>query len=306
MKTAYLFTGQGFQYEGMLKELPKCKLTESMLSIATDILEEQVINLDSKEALKSNRNVQLCIYISEVILGSFQIQKLIPDYVVGHSIGAFSAATISGALDFKDGLQLVDARGKAMENSYPSVYGMMAVTGLTPELLEQILAKFNDKISSIEDNNIKNNKIYISNINTKEQIVLSGALDSLKQADKYLKMQYSVKTQFLQVNVPSHCELMLQVSDILAEEMKKIQLRQVNIPYIMNTTARRTRNIDMISKDLISGVSKPVYWYDSLSILYELGTMQFLEISQSDILTNIGKKAFTDTNWRKLNLSSET
>jgi len=295
MKTAFLFTGQGFQYEGMLKELPNCYITKSMLEIASNLLEEDVLELDSKEALNNNRNVQLCIYISEVILGNLQLDKITPDFVAGHSIGAFSAATISGALEFNDGLQLVSARGKTMEKCYPIGYGMMSVTGLTFEVLEQSLAEF--------EKNKNKSSIFIANINTKEQIVLSGLLDTLKQMEKYLKQQYPVMTQFLRVKVPSHCELMLCVSKVLAEKMGMVLLKQPRIPYIMNTTARRTTKAAMIEKDLIYGVSKPVYWYDSISILYELGTRQFMEISQSNILIENGKKCYENVQWRGLKFS---
>ncbi|HEY5585252.1 MAG TPA: acyltransferase domain-containing protein [Ruminiclostridium sp.] len=299
MKTAYLFTGQGFQYEGMLKELPGEYIKDTMIDTASNILKEDVLKLDSKEALNNNRCVQLCIYISEVILGSLQVERLIPDYVAGHSIGAFSAATISGALDFTDGLQLVSIRGSEMEASYPCGYGMMSVTGLTFELLEQLITEFRDEPIIQNFTNEKKSQVYIANINTKEQLVLSGLLDTLKEVESYLKRKYKVITQMLRVKVPSHCELMLPVSNILDEKMKTIHLKQPKIPYIMNTTARRTRRAEMIEKDLIYGVSKPVYWYDSLSILYELGTRDFLEISQSSVLTEVGKKCYQNAKWRR-------
>lgn len=300
MKTAYIFTGQGFQYEGMLKELPECPITENMLDIASGILKEDVLKLDSKEALWNNRNVQLSIYISEVILGSLQLKSFIPDYVAGHSIGAFSAATVSGALEFTDGLQLVSLRGKAMEESYASGYGMMSVTGLTLEVLKLSLTEFkeNEEVKKAINGDIT--QIYIANINTKDQIVLSGFLDTLKQMENYLKYKYPVKTQFLRVKVPSHCELMVPVTDLLSRKIEGIFLKQSHIPYIMNISARRTKQAEIIKKDLIYGVSKPVLWYDILSILYELETRRFLEVSQGNVLTEIGMKCYEDASWKKM------
>lgn len=295
MKTAYLFTGQGFQYEGMLERLPKCLMTNHMLQRASDILKTDVLRLDSKEALNNNQNAQLCIYIYEVILGSLQLEKLVPDYVAGHSIGTFSAATISGALEFSDGLKLVSARGKAMEATYPSGYGMMAVTGLTVEVLEQCLKEFKKKSK-------EKSEIYIGSINSREQIVLSGLVDILKEMDYYLKSSYPINTQFLSVSVPSHCELMLDVSNILDMKMEGITLKQPKIPYIMNTTARRTRQVEMIKRDLIYGVSKTVCWYDIISILYELEVRQCLEIGGQNVLTEIGRKCYDDVLWKSITL----
>lgn len=298
MKKAYLFTGQGFQYDGMLQDLPKCRLTEAMLRIAADVLEEPIRGLDAKESLRSNRNVQLCIYISEVILGNLMIQKCIPDYVAGHSVGAFSAATISGALDYEDGLRLVQLRGEAMAKNYPTGYGMMVATGLTVELLEDELALFNHNMMGILEAETSNNKIYIANINTRQQVVLSGRLDQLSAVEKRLKEKYPVKTQFLKVNVPSHSALMMPVSAMLEEKINKIPLKQPTIPYVMNTTGRKTTKVNAIAKDLIFGVAKPVYWYDMICLLVELGVLHFYEISQSDTLTEMGKKIYSEATWR--------
>lgn len=291
MKTAYLFTGQGFQFEGMLKRLPRCLMTDNILQRASDILKTDVLRFDSKEELNNNQKAQLCIYIYEVILGSLQLEKLMPDYVAGHSIGTFSAATISGALEFSDGLKLISARGKAMEESYPSGYGMMAITGLTAQVLEKCLKDF-------KENSKERSQIYIGSINSREQIVLSGLLDTLKQMDYYLKSSYPINTQFLSVKVPSHCELMLHVSNILAKKMEGVTLKQPKIPYIMNTTARKTRQVEMIKRDLIYGVSKTVCWYDIISILYELEVRQCIEIGGQNVLTEIGRKCYDDALWK--------
>lgn len=284
MKTTFIFTGQGFQYPGMLNELLDNPNSTNLFELASDVLGENVLNLDSAEGLANNRNVQLCIYIREVILGLLEMEKVKPDFVAGHSIGTFAAATISGTLDYKDGLCLVNERGKAMAQSYPTGYSMLSFTGLSLGILEKEIINQND--------------IYISIINSQEQIVLSGSIIRLEEFEKKIKIKYPAKTNFLKVNVPSHCELMENVSSLLKDKINKIDLKEPLIPYIMNTTARKTKKSDDIIKDLVYGVSKRVNWYDSISILYEMGVEKFIEISGSDTLSKIGKKEFKNVQWK--------
>lgn len=289
MKTAYIFTGQGFQFSSMLHTLPNTTLTKQRLEEASDLLKEDVLLLDSKEALNLNRSVQLCIYISEVILGEIGMDQKCPDYVLGHSIGAFSAATASGCLPFNEGVKLVELRGGLMQQMYPSGFGMLSVTGLSLETIETEITKFKNK---------EERTIYIANINSETRIVLTGRNKELRDVQSYLQQNYLVRTKRLNVNVPSHCKCMNSVTDRLEHAFENIDLLNVRIPYIMNTTARRTKQKDMVKKDLIQGVSHSVLWSQSIELLYELEVRCFIEISQGSELTRIGEEIAPDCIWK--------
>lgn len=132
MSTLFVFPGQGAQQTNMLSRLPKAAVVEDTLQEAADVLRENILQLDSAEALQSTRAVQLCLLIAGVASSRLLMSEGgQPDYVSGLSIGAYPAAVISGALAFSDALRLVALRGQLMEQAYPSGYGMLALVGLT-------------------------------------------------------------------------------------------------------------------------------------------------------------------------------
>ena len=131
MKILFSFPGQGAQYTNMLHQLPKSEVTQQVLNLASDVLQEDVLNLDSETALKNTRSVQLCILITGVIYANLlQQQGVEADYVSGLSIGAFPAAVFSGALDLSDAIKIVSLRGELMQHAYPQGYGLTSIQHL--------------------------------------------------------------------------------------------------------------------------------------------------------------------------------
>ena len=121
-----VFPGQGAQQPGMLQRLPRETLVE-----ASDVLGEDVLLLDSAEALRTTRAVQLCLLIAGTAASRQLLQHgLTADYVAGLSIGAYPAAVVAGALSFSDALHLVSLRGELMQQAYPQGFGMTAIIGL--------------------------------------------------------------------------------------------------------------------------------------------------------------------------------
>ena len=125
MKILFTFPGQGTQHEGMLQNLPG-----TVLAQARDVLGAEVDSLDSSEALKHTRAVQLSLLIAGVAWArELERRGVVPDIVSGLSIGAYPAAVVAGALDFADALTLVALRGDLMEQAYPHGYGLTAIMG---------------------------------------------------------------------------------------------------------------------------------------------------------------------------------
>lgn len=125
MSVAFLFPGQGSQHQNMLHELPKHPEVERTIEEASNVLGRNALELDTKQALKSTVSVQLSLLISGVAIARvLKSEGAVPDIVAGHSIGSFSAAVVSGALEFLDAVSVVELRGKLMEKSYPLNYGM--------------------------------------------------------------------------------------------------------------------------------------------------------------------------------------
>ncbi|SUB14628.1 Malonyl CoA-acyl carrier protein transacylase [Pantoea agglomerans] len=157
MKILFTFPGQGTQRAGMLQHLPD---GDALLNSVRAVLGDETDQLDSADALRHTRAVQLSLLICGVAWARELIRRGVkPDIVSGLSIGAFPAAVISGALDFSDALRLVALRGDLMEQAYPEGYGLTAITGLTLSRLEKLLPGSNT---------------YIANLNAETQIVIAG------------------------------------------------------------------------------------------------------------------------------------
>ena len=164
MSSLLVFPGQGAQQPGMLQRLPQSPQTRACLQEASDVLGQDVLTLDSPQALASTRAVQLCLLIAGVAAARTLLQ---PDtrvnYVAGLSIGAYPAAVVAGALEFADALRLVSLRGELMQQAYPQGYGMTALIGLELAAVEGLLAQVHSS----------QRPVYLANINADNQVAVS-------------------------------------------------------------------------------------------------------------------------------------
>ena len=120
MSSLFAFPGQGAQKPGMLQRLPQEPEVLECLAQASAVLGEDAQLLDSAEALQSTRAVQLCLLIAGVAGARLLMRDgQRPDYVAGLSIGAYAAAVVAGALDYRDAVRLVSLRGELMQRAYP-------------------------------------------------------------------------------------------------------------------------------------------------------------------------------------------
>lgn len=141
MSSLFAFPGQGAQKPGMLQRLPQEPEVLECLAQASAVLGEDARLLDSAEALQSTRAVQLCLLIAGVAGARLLMRDgQRPDYVAGLSIGAYAAAVVAGALDYRDAVRLVSLRGELMQQAYPHGYGMTAILGLSLSTVEGLLA----------------------------------------------------------------------------------------------------------------------------------------------------------------------
>lgn len=283
MNTAFLFSGQGSQEVGMLHNLPDEKIISDTLSEASEILNEDVLTFDTKEKLSSTRFVQLALLIYGTAFSRFlKNNGVFPDITAGHSIGSFTAAVLSNALNFSDALKLVALRGKLMESAYETGYGMGVILGLSEIRVATIIKE------------LSNEEVYIANINTHNQIAITGSISGIKATFEMAKVIGCESTKILKVSVPSHCKLLNNVSNELFKELNNININRPSTPYVGNYTSRVILNKSQILEELYKGVCNPVLWYDSCTLMYELGTRLFIEIGPNQVLTNINNKLFPE------------
>jgi len=270
-----VFPGQGAQQPGMLARLPGETLNE-----ASDWLGEDVTQLDSAEALRSTRAVQLCLLIAGVA-ASRQL-AMAPDYVAGLSIGAYPAAVVAGALGFSDALHLVSLRGELMHQAYPQGYGMTAIIGLELALVEDLLAQVHSADAPV----------YLANINADNQVVIAGCDAAMKAVAELAKGCGAGLAKRLAVSVPSHCPLLEVPAQQLAEAFAKVPLQTPKVGYLSGSRARPLIKPEALRDDLAFNMCRIVDWRGTVQSAYERGVRLQIELPPGAVLTGLARRVF--------------
>lgn len=281
MKILFSFPGQGAQYTNMLHQLPKSEVTQQVLNLASDVLQEDVLNLDSETALKNTRSVQLCILITGVIYANLlQQQGVEADYVSGLSIGAFPAAVFSGALDLSDAIKIVSLRGELMQHAYPQGYGLTSIQGL----LEQQVCLIVEQVNSDQY------PVYIANFNDEQQFVIAGSDQAMLKVAQLAKKMGARKVVKLAISVPSHCPLLTKTAHQLAQAMDNISLKIPRISYLSANNARIINQVEKLRDDLAYNMARSIYWHETMTAAYERGVRIAIEMPPGAVLTGLTKK----------------
>lgn len=280
-----MFPGQGSQHPCMLRELPDHPAVRETLAEANGVLGREVLELSTSEALTSTVTVQLALLVSGTATArALAAEEGRPDFVAGHSVGAFAAAVVAGALTFSDALRLVDLRAHAMRAAYPEGYAMGVVVGLDERTVSQLVAKV-DRLEA---------PIHTANVNAPLQVSVSGADDALEQLFDLARRKGARHAGYLAVSIPSHTPLLAPVAAELSQALANVSLHPPTIPYISNVGGRALRDPDAVREDLTRSVECPVRWHDATTLLYELGVRLFVEVPPGNVLTRLAANAFPD------------
>ncbi|MGX1083908.1 malonate decarboxylase subunit epsilon [Pseudomonas sp. AP3_22 TE3818] len=275
MSSLLVFPGQGAQQPGMLARLPRETLNE-----ASDWLGEDVTQLDSAEALRSTRAVQLCLLIAGVA-ASRQL-AMAPDYVAGLSIGAYPAAVVAGALGFSDALHLVSLRGELMQQAYPQGYGMTAIIGLELALVDDLLAQVHSADAPV----------YLANINADNQVVIAGSDAAMKAVVELAKGCGAGLAKRLAVSVPSHCPLLEVPAQRLADAFARVPLQTPKMGYLSGSRARPLIKPEALRDDLAFNMCRIVDWRGTVQSAYERGVRLQIELPPGAVLTGLARRVF--------------
>lgn len=278
MKIMFTFPGQGAQSAGMLHALPDDALTMALLQQASEALDENILLLDTPQALASTRAVQLCLLICGVNWARrLQQQGVVADFICGMSIGAFPAAVISGALSFADALRLVALRGELMQQAYPQGFGLAAISGLRRLQVEGLIKQVNSPQLPV----------YLANINAETQIVIAGSERAMQQVIDLAHEQGAQKAQHLAVSVPSHCPLLDEPAEQLAQAFKQVELQSPTCGYLSGTTGRVYWQPQQISNDLAFNMARTLNWHDAMIAAYQRDVRLAIEMPPGAVLTGL-------------------
>ena len=283
-----IFPGQGSQIVGMGREFyDKFDLVKNLFKEADETLNFSISRLileGPKEELDLTVNTQPAIFlisysIYNVIKKEFNIDLSKAKYFAGHSLGEYSALSCAGYLSFSNTLKILRIRGDAMQNSVPKGQGgMAAVLGSTVETIEKILKE-----------NEKNFSVQIANDNSEGQIVLSGKVEDLDKFIKVLK-ENSIKNIKLPVSAPFHCSLMSEATNIMNEELNKLNFIEGENKLISNVTAKEIVNTDELKDLLIKQIENRVRWRESVINMINNGINHFIEIGPGKVLSGLVKR----------------
>nr|MBC8305129.1 ACP S-malonyltransferase [Pelagibacterales bacterium] len=211
-------------------------------------------------------------------------------YFAGHSLGEYSALATSGSLDFKNGIKLLNQRGKAMQTAVPKgVGGMVVVLGI--EIKE---------INNLLEENQNNYKCYIANDNSNGQIVLSGLNSDIDKFIETLKTK-KIKNIKLPVSAPFHCKLMDKATSIMRDKINNTNFEKPKNVIISNVTGSGTQEIEKIKDLLIKQIESPVRWRESVIYMIKNGVTNFIEIGPGKVLSGLVKRIDKTINVNTIN-----
>jgi [acyl-carrier-protein] S-malonyltransferase len=281
-KLALMFPGQGIAGSQMFDEL----LDEGLVRLYCDHVNEcigvDLLSISPREQLNGNLFSSLLAFIGGVISHQKLLDELdvSADYLVGYSVGQWTAMHIAGMVDFSTAVRMIARRAELMDQCVASIdSGMLAVIGLPLSVVEQAAAETGSNSSDL----------VVSNINCPGQYTLSGTLSALKRAEILLQEAKPKKIQFVPVAGAWHSPLLDAAAQAFAKDLAQVDFAPANVPVIDNVSggflpAERTALLDALAKH----ICRPVQWEKGVRYLCESGVTRFIESGIGNTLSKFG------------------
>ena len=197
-----------------------------------------------------------------------------PAYVAGHSLGEYSAHVAAGTLTFSDAVRTVRNRGTYMQEAVPvGVGAMAAILGMDP-----------DRVNAVCQDAAQGEVCEPANINSAEQIVISGNTAAVERATKLAEERGAKRAKILPVSAPFHCSLMKPAQDRLAVDLNALTFHAPKAPVACNVDAALLKDADRSRDALIRQVTGAVKWEQSIHLLIAQGVHTFVEVGPGKVL----------------------
>tara|TARA_B100000941_G_scaffold290205_1_gene271539 strand:+ start:1485 stop:2405 length:921 start_codon:yes stop_codon:yes gene_type:complete len=293
--TAVVFPGQGSQVVGMGADLYEKS------SIAKDIFDEvnetlgrkltDIVFSGSQDVLNKTENAQPAITATSLACFSVfkdKFKDFTPKVTAGHSLGEYTSLSASNALSVSDTIRLVSERGRLMQiacDKNPG--GMVAIIGMEINVVEEVCREAG---------------AYPSNINSSQQVIISGDNESLAIAVDLAKARGAKKAIKLSVGGAFHSILMEPARDSLMDFIESLNFSDPEIPLIGNVNAKPLENASQIKNELIQQLMSCVQWNDTVKYMSSNGLNDYIEFGPGKVLTGLIKRI--DSNSSTMNIDS--
>jgi len=283
---AYVFPGQGAQFTGMGKDLyEKSSLAKELFENANSILCFRITDLmfeGTDEDLKQTRVTQPAVFLHSTILATILGNSFKPDMVAGHSLGEISALVANKTLTFEDGLVLVSKRAIAMQKACEKTPSTMAaILGLDDAVVEDVCASVNEIVVA-------------ANYNSPGQVVISGSNEGIDKAIEILKDRGAKRALKLAVGGAFHSPLMEPARLELEKAIKNTIFRIPVCPVYQNVNAMPSDDPEVIKSNLVSQLTSPVRWTQTILNMISGGAKSFVEVGPGCVLSGLIKKIYKD------------
>jgi len=285
---AFIFPGQGSQKVLMGKDFyDNFKVAKDVFENADSLLDYKLTDImfnGPKEKLDLTQNSQLALFVNAVAILKVieeKYHKIIPNICAGLSLGEYSAIFASKKLGFNELFFLIQKRAAFMDEACKLNSGTMAaIINLNIDTIKGVIKDFED--------------LWIANINTDQQIVISGKKESIEQACIALKEKGAKRCLILDVQGAFHSPYMKSAEENLKNEIMQAKFLDSNIDLIMNVSAKKPQDTGNLKTNLIKQISSTIKWAESIKHIDE----------KVDLFIEIGSKALTNMN-RKIGVKAK-
>tara|TARA_B100000809_G_scaffold228491_1_gene241528 strand:- start:5881 stop:6762 length:882 start_codon:yes stop_codon:yes gene_type:complete len=279
---AYIFPGQGAQFTGMGLDLyESSSKAKDLFQQANELLGFDITKImfeGTPEELKETKVTQPAIFLHSTILAEVLGESFQPDMVAGHSLGEISALVANKTLVFKDGLLLVSKRAQAMQKACEATPSTMAaVLGLEDAIVEKICAETPGIVVA-------------ANYNCPGQLVISGDVNAINLACEAMKEAGARRALVLPVGGAFHSPLMEPAREELAAAIENTHFSKPACPIYQNVSTTAVIDPSEIKKNLVSQLTAPVKWTQSMQQMIADGATNFIEVGPGNVLQGLMRK----------------
>lgn len=283
-----VFPGQGSQSVGMLTDIAAhYGEVQQVFAEASDALGYDLWKITAEgpaDLLNQTARTQPAL-----LAASFAVWKIIqvrkpisPMMLAGHSLGEYTALVCAGAIELRDAIKLVAARGEYMQDAVAVGSGAMAaIVGLDDVTVANVC-----QLIANETNEV----IAPANFNSIGQVVVAGHKNAVERMMQLAKEQGAKLAIQIPVSVPSHCSLMQPAAERLAVSLATINIKKPRLPVVSNVDVIPYHSVEDIRHSLVKQLVMPVRWVETVQYMQKAGVTQIVECGPGKVLTGLNKR----------------